>query len=36
MLLDLSLPDETGVNTIRRVVAAARTAVVVVMTGAGR
>lgn len=35
VLLDLSLPDETGVNTIRRVVAAARTAVVVVMTGAG-
>jgi len=35
VLLDLSLPDETGVNTIRRVVAAAGTAVVVVMTGAG-
>lgn len=35
VLLDLSLPDETGLNTLRRVVAAARTAVVVVMTGAG-
>jgi two-component system cell cycle response regulator len=35
VLLDLSLPDEQGVNTIRRVVAAASTAVVVVMTGAG-
>lgn len=35
VLLDLSLPDETGINTIRRVVAAAKTAVVVVMTGAG-
>jgi two-component system cell cycle response regulator len=35
VLLDLSLPDETGVTTVRRVVAAAKTAVVVVMTGAG-
>jgi two-component system, cell cycle response regulator len=35
VLLDLSLPDDTGVNTLRRIVAAARTAVVVVMTGAG-
>lgn len=35
VLLDLSLPDETGVNTIRRVVGASHTAVVVVMTGAG-
>lgn len=35
VLLDLSLPDETGVNTIRRVVSASHTAVVVVMTGAG-
>jgi diguanylate cyclase (GGDEF)-like protein len=35
VLLDLSLPDETGLTTLRRVLAAARTAVVVVMTGAG-
>lgn len=35
VLLDLSLPDETGVNTLRRVVAAAQNAVVVVMTGQG-
>jgi diguanylate cyclase (GGDEF)-like protein len=34
VLLDLSLPDETGLNTLRRVVAATSTAVVVVMTGA--
>lgn len=35
VLLDLSLPDETGLETLRRVVAAARGAVVVVMTGQG-
>jgi two-component system cell cycle response regulator len=35
VLLDLSLPDETGLNTLRRVVAATQTAVVVVMTGQG-
>jgi diguanylate cyclase (GGDEF)-like protein len=35
ILLDLSLPDEHGLDTIRRVVAAAGRAVVVVMTGAG-
>lgn len=35
VLLDLSLPDETGLDTLRRVVAAARGAVVVVMTGQG-
>lgn len=33
VLLDLSLPDETGLNTIRKIVPAARTAVVIVMTG---
>ena len=35
VLLDLSLPDETGMNTVRRVLAAAQTAVVIVMTGHG-
>lgn len=35
VLLDLSLPDESGLNTLRRVVAASTTASVVVMTGAG-
>ena len=35
VLLDLSLPDETGTGTVRRVIAASRRAVVVVMTGAG-
>lgn len=35
VLLDLSLPDESGLDTIRRVVAVAQTSVVVVMTGAG-
>ena len=35
VLLDLSLPDETGLNTVRRVVAGAGGAVVVVMTGDG-
>jgi len=35
VLLDLSLPDEHGVETVRRVVAATQRAVVVVMTGAG-
>jgi len=35
VLLDLSLPDETGMNTVRRVVAATQTAVVIVMTGQG-
>ena len=35
ILLDLSLPDEHGLDTIRRVVAVAGHAVVVVMTGAG-
>jgi diguanylate cyclase (GGDEF)-like protein len=35
VLLDLSLPDEHGVETVRRIVAAARYSVVVVMTGAG-
>jgi diguanylate cyclase (GGDEF)-like protein len=35
ILLDLSLPDEHGLDTIRRVVAVAGRAVVVVMTGAG-
>lgn len=35
VLLDLSLPDDSGLNTLRRVVEAASTAVVVVMTGAG-
>jgi two-component system cell cycle response regulator len=34
ILLDLSLPDETGLETVRRVVAASGTASVVVMTGA--
>ncbi len=35
VLLDLSLPDEHGLDTIRRVVAVAGRSVVVVMTGAG-
>lgn len=35
VLLDLSLPDESGLDTLRRVVTAAGRAVVVVMTGAG-
>lgn len=35
VLLDLSLPDDTGINTVERVLAAARTAVVIVMTGQG-
>jgi len=35
ILLDLSLPDEHGLATVRRVIAAADRAVVVVMTGAG-
>jgi two-component system cell cycle response regulator len=34
VLLDLSLPDETGLETVRRVVAASGAASVVVMTGA--
>lgn len=35
ILLDLSLPDEHGLDTLRRVVAVAKRAVVVVMTGVG-
>ena len=35
ILLDLSLPDEHGLDTIRRVVAVAGRSVVVVMTGGG-
>jgi len=35
ILLDLSLPDEHGLETVRRVVGATSRAVVVVMTGAG-
>jgi diguanylate cyclase (GGDEF)-like protein len=35
VLLDLSLPDEHGLDTVRRVVAATSHAVIVVMTGAG-
>ena len=35
ILLDLSLPDESGLNTIRRVAEVASHLVVVVMTGAG-
>ena len=35
VLLDLSLPDESGLNTLRRIVEATSTAVVVVMTGGG-
>jgi two-component system cell cycle response regulator len=35
VLLDLSLPDDTGVNTVRRVAAATQTAVIIVMTGHG-
>lgn len=34
VLLDLSLPDETGLQTVRRIVSAAGLASVVVMTGA--
>lgn len=35
VLLDLTLPDETGLATLQRVVAATQTAVVIVMTGRG-
>ena len=35
VLLDLSLPDETGMSTLQRVLAAAQTTVVIVMTGHG-
>ena len=35
VLLDLSLPDETGLDTVRRIVATSGAASVVVMTGAG-
>jgi diguanylate cyclase (GGDEF)-like protein len=35
VLLDLSLPDETGLNTLQRVLTVAHTAVVIVMTGQG-
>ncbi|ODS56252.1 MAG: hypothetical protein ABS36_07565 [Acidobacteria bacterium SCN 69-37] len=35
VLLDLSLPDETGMSTLQRVLAAAQTPVVIVMTGHG-
>ncbi len=35
VLLDLSLPDESGLETVRRIVASAGAASVVVMTGAG-
>jgi len=35
VLLDLSLPDESGLDTVRRIVASAGSASVVVMTGAG-
>jgi len=35
VLLDLSLPDESGLDTVRRIVATAGAASVVVMTGAG-
>lgn len=35
VLLDLSLPDEVGMNTLQRVLPAAHTAVVLVMTGQG-
>jgi diguanylate cyclase (GGDEF)-like protein len=35
VLLDLSLPDETGLNTLQRVLMVAHTAVVIVMTGQG-
>ena len=35
VLLDLSLPDDSGINTLRRGVDVASSAVVVVMTGAG-
>ncbi|MCC7044527.1 MAG: GGDEF domain-containing response regulator [Acidobacteria bacterium] len=35
VLLDLSLPDESGLNTLQRVLTVAHTAVVIVMTGQG-
>jgi two-component system cell cycle response regulator len=35
VLLDLTLPDETGMNTLRRILASTQTAVIVVMTGHG-
>jgi diguanylate cyclase (GGDEF)-like protein len=35
ILLDLSLPDESGLETVRRIVSAAPLTVAVVMTGAG-
>jgi len=35
ILLDLSLPDESGLSTVQRIVAGSGDAVVVVMTGAG-
>jgi len=35
VLLDLSLPDDTGLNTLQRVLPVAHTAVVIVMTGQG-
>jgi diguanylate cyclase (GGDEF)-like protein len=35
VLLDLTLPDESGLATLQRVVAATQTAVVIVMTGQG-
>ncbi len=35
VLLDLSLPDDTGINTLQRVLSAAQTSVVIVMTGQG-
>jgi two-component system cell cycle response regulator len=35
VLLDLTLPDESGLDTLRRVVAAGSRAVIVVMTGIG-
>jgi len=35
ILLDLSLPDETGLNTLQRVLEASHNAVVIVMTGHG-
>ena len=35
VLLDLSLPDDSGMNTLQRVLSAAHTSVVIVMTGQG-
>ena len=35
ILLDLSLPDQTGLETLRRTLATPHSAVVVVMTGLG-